>query len=139
MRGNIMADYGVLSAMRSLIAEDGDIKSKGLSDKIHLAVPPKSDLPLVLLELEEIWTSLRLGSETGHARLKLKASIMNNSVNNREVLSAAESIRQIIDGRTIVLKEGMKATIKLANSIIDLPTNVGPNNVQQYYEVLVRG
>lgn len=134
-----MADYGVLSTMRLMIAEDEGIIAKGLAEKIHLAVPPKSDLPLVLLELEEIWTSLRLGSETGHARLKLKASIINNNVNGREVLSVAERIRQVIDGKTIAVKEGMKATIKLANSIIDLPTKSGPNNIQQYYEVLVRG
>jgi hypothetical protein len=134
-----MADYGVLSTMRSMIADDESIKEKGLGEKIHLAIPPKTDLPLVLLELEEIWTSMRMGADTGHARLKLKASIMNDSVNAREALTVAERIRMVIDGKTICVKEGMKATIKLASSIIDLPNKVGPNNIQQFYEVLVRG
>lgn len=133
------ADYGVLAKMRGLLSGDHSMQQKGFGDKIHLSIPPRSELPLVLLELEEIWTSLRLGSETGHARLKLKASIMNDGVNGRESLSVADHIRHIIDGKTIDVLEGMKASIKLANSIIDLPKKSGAHNVQQYYEVLIRG
>lgn len=134
-----MADYGVLSAVRKLIASDDGIKGSGMGEKVHLAVPPKSDYPVVLLELEEIWTSLKLGKDCGHARLKLRTSVLNDGATNRENIHIADYIRQAVDGKTIVVEADMRATIKLSGSIIDLPVKNGPKTVQQFYEVLVRG
>jgi hypothetical protein len=133
-----MADYGVLSAIRKLIANDDQIVEHGLDEKIHLAIPPKSDFPLVLLELEEIWTSLKLGMDSGHARLKLKASILSEHTTGRESITLADSIRHIMDGKTLSVEQNMRATIRLSNSVIDLPVKNGPRMVQQFYEVLVR-
>ncbi|CAO5676708.1 MAG: hypothetical protein HEEMFOPI_01014 [Holosporales bacterium] len=133
-----MADYGVLSAIRKLIASDEGIIESGLDEKVHLAIPPKSELPLVLLELEEIWTSLKLGMDSGHARLKLKASILSNQPTGRESITVADNIRQVMDGQTLEVDQNMRATIRLANSVIDLPLKTGPRMVQQFYEVLVR-
>lgn len=134
-----MADYGVLSAVRELIASDDGVIKFGLGEKVLLAIPPKSEPPLILLELEEIWTSLKLGMDCGHARLKLKASIMSKNPTNRESINAADNIRQAVDGKTINVNENMRATIRLSNSVIDIPVKNGPKTVQQYYEVLVRG
>lgn len=139
LQGNKMADYGVLSAIRNLISSDDNIIEYGLDEKVHLAIPPKSELPLVLLELEEIWTSLKLGMDCGHARLKLKASIMSNHPTGRESITLADNIRQVMDGKTVEVEQNMRATIRLSNSVIDLPVKNGPRMVQQYYEVLVRG
>lgn len=134
-----MADYGVLSALRQLISSAEDIIQCGMADKVHLALPPGTNYPIVLLELEEIWTSLKLGEDCGHARLKLRTSVMNNGATNRENLGIADAIRQAVDGKTIKVDEDMRATIKLSSSIIDLPLKNGPKTVQQFYEVLVRG
>ena len=134
-----MADYGVLSAVRKLISLDDGIKEHGMAEKVHLAVPPKSEFPVVLLELEEIWTSLKLGKDSGHARLKLRTSVLNDAATNRENIHIADYIRQAVDGKTITVDEDMRATIKLSGSIIDFPVKNGPKTVHQFYEVLVRG
>lgn len=133
-----MADYGVLSAIRKLISTDDQIIQHGMDEKVHLAIPPKSDFPLILLELEEIWTSLKLGMDSGHARLKLKASILSNHPTGRESISLADNIRHAMDGKTLDVEQNMRATIRLSNSVIDLPVKNGPRMVQQFYEVLVR-
>jgi len=134
-----MADYGVISAVRNMIANAQEIVQLGLSQKVHCAIPPKAEPPLVLIELEEIWTSLKLGKDCGHARLKVKASIIGNTPTQKDSLKIADQIRSQMDGKTIKVDDDMRATIRLSNSIIDLPTKVGHKSVQQYYEVLVRG
>ena len=134
-----MADYGVLSAVRKLISSDDSIIAHGMNDKVHFAIPQETNYPLVLLELEEIWTSLKLGEDCGHARLKLRTSVMNHASTNRENINIADNIRKAVDGKTIKVDEAMRATIKLSGSVIDLPTKTGPKTVQQFYEVLVRG
>lgn len=134
-----MADYGVLAAIKKMISSDDGIQKFGLGEKVHLAVPPKSEPPMVLLELEEIWTSIKLGKDCGHARLKLKASIIGSSPTSRDSINVADNLRCVMDGKTIHVDDEMRATIRLSNSVIDLPLKTGSKTVQQYYEVLVRG
>lgn len=134
-----MADYGVLAAIKKLISSDDGIKHHGLGGKVHLALPPRSEPPIVLLELEEIWTSLKLGKDCGHARLKLKASVIGSSPTSRDSIQYADKIRSVMDGKTIFVDEEMRATIRLSGSVIDLPLKTSNKTVQQYYDVLVRG
>ncbi|MDP2193162.1 MAG: hypothetical protein Q8K36_01355 [Alphaproteobacteria bacterium] len=134
-----MADYGVLSALRTLLIEDEKIIKHGLKDKIHLAYPPDALPPAVLLEIEEIWTSLRLGADCGHARIKIKTSVISNNPSTNKSLNAADDIKKIMDGKTIIVENGMRATIRLSNSVIDLPRKNTPRLVEDYYEILVRG
>ena len=134
-----MADFGVLRAMRALLADNESLRKNGFSDHIHLAVPPSAEFPMILLELEEIWTSMKLGAETANTRLKLKASIVSKTPTGKESLSMADKIRELIDGKTLPLSDGKQGTVKLANSIVDLPSAKRPRTVEQYYEVLIRG
>lgn len=134
-----MADYGVLAAIKKLISSDDGIIHQGLGGKVHLAIPPKASPPFVILELEEIWTSLKLGKDCGHARLKLKASVVGEAPTSRDSIYCADKIRRAMDGKTIFVDEEMRATIKLSNSIIDLPIKTSNKTVQQYYDILVRG
>ncbi len=134
-----MADFGVLRAMRALLADNASVKENGFSDHIHLAIPPAAQFPMILLELEEIWTSMKLGADTANTRLKLKASIVGQNPTGRESISMADKIRQLMDGKTLSLLDGKQGIIKLENSIIDLPSAKKPRVVEQYYEVLIRG
>lgn len=134
-----MADFGVLRAMRALLANNQSVQENGLAEHIHLAVPPAATFPMILLELEEIWTSMKLGAETANTRLKLKASIMSQMPTGSDSVSMADKIRQAMDGKTLPLSDGKQGIIKLANSIIDHPTVKKRRMVEQYYEVLIRG
>lgn len=134
-----MADFGVLRAMRSLLANNQGVQENGLADHIHLAVPPAATFPMILIELEEIWTSMKLVAETANTRLKLKASIMSKTPTGSDSVSMADKIRQAMDGKTLPLSDGKQGIIKLANSIIDHPTVNKRRMVEQYYEVLIRG
>lgn len=136
-----MADYGILSELCKTISLDDGIKNCGLESKVY-SVPPKNNvLPIVLLEIEEIWTSLVLSKNSALAKLKFKASSISQNVNGKNSLDIAEAVRKAVDGKTIRLSDGKKATIKLENSVIDLPSNNVNRlrSVQQFYEAVIRG
>jgi hypothetical protein len=134
-----MVDFGVLTAFRTALMSDAQLQQIGVDQKIHMNLPQGAAYPCVLIELEEIWTSVRLGAETGYAKLKLKASTFSQTISSRESLAISEQIRCAIDGQTMDVIDGKRATVRLSSSIIDMPSPTKPLMVQQYFEILVRG
>ncbi|MDP3372565.1 MAG: hypothetical protein Q8S21_06750 [Candidatus Paracaedibacteraceae bacterium] len=134
-----MIDFGVLTAFRKRLMGDEQLQLDGFDQKIHTSLPHGASFPYVVIELEEIWTSVRLGAETGYAKLKLKASTFSETVASRESLKIAEKIRVVMDGQIIDVSNGKRAMIRLSGSVIDMPSTTKPLMVQQYFEVLVRG
>lgn len=135
-----MIDFGILNAFKQAIVGDKSIQMQGLDRSIHTYMPASTVYPCVLLELEEIWTSMRLGTESGYMKLKIKASTFSQSMGSpRESLGIADRIRAVVDGRTLDTLEGKKAIVRLSNSVIDMPSSSKPLSVQQFFDVLVRG
>lgn len=134
-----MIDFGVLTAFRKALMSNTNLQQAGVDQNIHTNLPMSAAYPCVLIELEEIWTSVRLGAETGYAKLKLKASTFSETISSRESLAISEQIRFAVDGQTIDVIDGKRATVRLSGSVIDMPSTTKPLMVQQYFEVLVRG
>ena len=133
-----MIDFGVLIAFRKTLMSNAHLQQAGIDQKIHTFLPHEAVYPCVLIELEEIWTSVRVGAETSYAKLKLKASTFSQTVSSRESLVISETIRCAVDGQTIDVIDGKRATVRLSGSVIDMPSSTKPLMVQQYFEVLVR-
>lgn len=134
-----MVDYGILVAFRQALAGDATFQKQGLAQSIHTFMPSCTEYPCVLLELEEIWTSMKLGAESGYIKLKIKASTYSQALSSRESLGIADRIRAVVDGRLLDAVDGKKGMVRLSNSVIDMPTDDKPLAVQQYFDVLVRG
>ncbi len=136
-----MADFGVLSAIRDMLKMQMSVNFKDVADHIHISYPAKtSSYPMVILELEEVWTSLALGKHAPRARLKLKARTLSDKPSGKESITIAEKVRGSIDGKTIQLDDGKLVTLKLENSIVDIPTSINKTrNVEQFFEAIVRG
>lgn len=137
-----MADYGIMKAIYETLKSNEFLASKGLSEAIFFSAPSlREEMPkeeMILLELEEIWTHIPLGKNDSLAKVKFKASTHMDHHSGREAVKVAEELRQVMDGKTIALEKGMKATLKLSGSVIDLPIPQKSNCVQQYFEALVR-
>lgn len=136
-----MADFGVLSAIRDLLKTEEEIVSEGISNQIHISYPTKSSLfPMIILELEEVWTSLAYGKNSPKARIKLKAQTLSDKPSGKESITIAEKIRGLIDGKTIRTDNGNLVTLRMENCIVDIPTTINKTrNVRQYFEAIVRG
>jgi hypothetical protein len=135
-----MADYGVLMAICKVLGNNKEIIAKGVGENIYLHHPKIGDFPMIILEIEEIWTSIYFGNNTPCARLKLKASTFSENVSGKESIVIAEEIRKSVDGKMIKLHNGKQVILKLENSVIDLPLNGNKHRgVQQYYQAIIRG
>lgn len=130
-----MADFGVLEKFRKIISECSLVKKKGFSNHIYTFFPVAQILPMIVLELEEVWTGM---NAMDYCRLKLKASIVSKNAASKESLQIAETIKEALDGRVLELENGRKGITKLESSIVDLPTVNKPRKVQQYYHILLR-
>jgi endonuclease YncB( thermonuclease family) len=136
-----MIDFGVINAFRHTLMDDATLQASGMNQRIHVNASQKTNgiqYPCILIELEEIWTSLKLGGNSGFAKLRLKASTYSQMVSSKESLCISEHIRRVIDGQTLEVGDGKKATVRLSNSVIDMPSSTKPLTVQQYFDVLIR-
>lgn len=135
-----MIDFGVLTAIRDLLTVHNTVPNEEGSGNIHISYPAKTaSKPMVVLELEEIWTSLALGQNSPRAKLKLKAQTLSDKMTSKESLTISERVRSLIDGKTINLQDGKSVTLRLENSIIDIPTEIHKTrNVKQFFEAIVR-
>ncbi|MCX7343644.1 MAG: hypothetical protein NT128_05835 [Proteobacteria bacterium] len=136
-----MADFGVLSAIRELLKTERDIVSEGVSEQIHISYPSKTSIfPMIILELEEVWTSMTMNKNSPKARLKLKAQTLSDKPSGKESITIAEKLRGLIDGKTIRTENGSLVTLRMENCIVDIPTSINKTrNVKQYFEAIVRG
>lgn len=135
-----MADYGIINKLRQILKDNYVFQQQGLSEHIHVAIPPQASYPMVVLELEEIWSSMKLGETSAHVKLKFKASMMSNTPNTKDAVMIAETVRAEFDGKTIDVSNSVSATLKLSGSIIDMPgASKSQRCVHQYYEALIRG
>lgn len=136
-----MVDFGVLSAIRDLLKTEGTIVDGGKHEQIHISYPTKTLIfPMVILELEEVWTSMALGKNSPRAKLKLKAQTLSDKPSGKESITIAEKVRSLIDGKTIHMENGSLVTLRLENCVVDIPTSINKTrNVRQYFEAIVRG
>ena len=111
------------------------MRDRGMSEAIFVNPPPEPPDSMVTLEIEEIWNSMKMGEGVPRVRVKFKASTIGKMSSGTDALLVADSIRSLIDGKTIDLEDG-KATLRLANSVIDMPRP--RRSVHQYYEALIR-
>lgn len=135
-----MVEFGVLSAIRSCLAEDEVGESHGLSaDHIYVMAPqgPVSSGPVVVLDLEETWTP----SASGHpdfGKVTLKISILGDSQDGSESLAIGKQIQQRLDGATLAVDGACEATLRMGSSVLDMKkAKDSPRRVEQYYEALV--
>jgi hypothetical protein len=132
-----MGDYGILKKIRESLKVNPQIIALGLDNGIYFA-PPERGKNMILLELEEIWTSVKLGDYSPYVKIKFKASTIMEYLKGHEALGISDAIQHALDGKCFSIEEEMKATLRLAGSVIELPQANQPRCVHQYYEALIR-
>jgi hypothetical protein len=130
-------DFGVLQAIRSCVLNSTNVKKTGVQ-QVYLSTPQTQELPVVFIEIEEIWTSMIPLPGDVLARIKLKASCWAQNGQNRKSITIANTLRREIDGNRMALEEGKSCVFRFLNSIIDLPHPTRPATVQHYFDVSVR-
>ncbi len=133
-----MIDYGLINTIKTKLANDEILGRNGIEASVHSYCPSTKNYPLILLELEEIWSSLKLGAQSGFTKIKIKASTLSQALSSRESITISDRIRQLLDGQIIPTEDGKTGTVKLTHSTVDIPSTMKPMSVHQYFEILVR-
>lgn len=140
-----MSDFQVLTAIRGLLLR------KEVSNRIHLALPPHPIYPLILVELEEMWSHLPVKSNqkrtTILARLKFKVTAYSQSAGMEEVALLSEKVRQVLEGETVPLpdKKGGDKTITIrflacVSEISGKGQQAQPlRSIHHFYDCIIRG
>jgi hypothetical protein len=139
-----MSDFKVLTAVR------GHLLNERVASRIHLALPPKAIYPLILLELEEIWSPYPLkGSEKRkaiQARVKFKASVFSHAPGMEEAALLSDRMRRILEGVSLWLpgghSEDRTATLRFLACVSETPGNVGAGQrtkiIHHFYDSIIR-
>ena len=142
-----MSDFDILVGVRTHLLEEGGVP------RVHLALPPKALYPLVLMELEEMWSSYspreRSNGTEIQGRIKFKLSVYSQQPSMNEADSLSYKIKNCLEGLTLWLPEpkeekihGSKSiSIRFLASVSETPggAHLGTWVVHHYYDSIIRG
>lgn len=133
-----MADFGIMQKVRGLLQNNQHLKDQQLDQHIYLSVPQEQRYPMIMIELEEIWSTPMKAGSGPVAKVKFKASSYSRHISATESMALADVIRLEVDGKVLQLEDGKTAVFRLDNSVIDTPIANKPRCVHQYYQGIVR-
>lgn len=140
-----MSDFQVLTAIRGLL-----LRREVLS-RVHLALPPQPTYPLILVDLEELWTHLPLIPTQKRnvilARLKFKVSAFSQSSGMEEVTLLSEKVRQVLEGETVSFPETNGVDKTITTRFLACVTEILGQGLQaptlrvvhHFYDCIIRG
>ena len=142
-----MSDYGILSAIATKLKQNTYLGKDGSKAQVHLGCPTTNYFPMILLELEEIWTSPLWIQKEPKAKIRLKASVFSQNTGGgspttveilRQPLVIADCVRHCLEQSRFTLDDGCYGVVRLCNSVIDVFGPNKPRGIYHMYEALVR-
>ncbi|MCE3230911.1 MAG: hypothetical protein K0R52_839 [Alphaproteobacteria bacterium] len=116
-----MSDFQVLAAVREHLLKEG------VTPHVHLALPPEATYPLVLIELEEMWSAYP-------ARGK--------SPDMKEAVHLSDRMRKTLEGRTFFLPDKTSTLRFLACVAESSEKTFGSDPlraIHHFYDGIIRG
>lgn len=100
----------------------------------------KTDDGCCLVTIDEISpATITLLSSDIQSRVKFHTTCFHDSVGLKDSLERSQVINSFLDGHTISLKKGAKATIKMISSTIEISRTGQEKTVSYYYDSIIRG
>lgn len=140
-----MSDFHVLTAVR------GHLLHEEVAPHVYLTLPPKAIYPLILLELEEIWSSYPVkGTDKRtdiQARVKFKVSAYSRSPGMQEAAYLSDKMRKVLEGVTLWLPGVMGGDKKTIIRFLACVTETSGKAlggqqlrvIHHFYDCIVRG
>ncbi|MBM3467890.1 MAG: hypothetical protein FJX71_00470 [Alphaproteobacteria bacterium] len=140
-----MSDFQIITAVRERLLNADS------SQRIHLAIPPNALYPLILIELEEVWSPYVMDTNmlgmNMQTRVKFKVGIYSHSPGMEEAASLSSKVREVLEGATLWLSEKLSAdktaTVRFLGCVTEPSGKVFGHQpvkaVYHFYDSLVRG
>lgn len=130
-----MSDLQVLTAVR------GHLLNEKVALHIHLALPPQAIYPLLLVELEEIWSHYPVKGKALQ-RAKFKVGIYSQSFGMEETACLSDKTRKALEGATLRLANKTSTLRFLASVAETSGKNQGGQPlraIHHFYDCIIRG
>lgn len=129
-----MSDFAVLGTIRSYLATHlGDeIVAFGGGENLE------GDL-CCLLELEEVWTHMKVGADAIQSCVKFKTVCVNRQIAHRQGIELNEKVLKLLDGQIFKMDDGRTAIIRSLDGGSQIHHGKDEKTVSQLYESLIRG
>ncbi|MDR3285355.1 MAG: hypothetical protein LBS83_01580 [Holosporales bacterium] len=138
----MLVDFGILSAIRQVICDNGIGLERGLKkSNIYIMIPEilPQPWPAVFLELEETWCPSRKIKKAPQARVAFKISVLCNNNDGSAAIEISNQICSALDGLSLLLDEGNIGMLKFKSSIVDFKKVLQiPRKVEQFYDSIIR-
>jgi hypothetical protein len=129
-----VSELQVLSAVRGYLLEEK------AAPHVHLDLPPNAVYPLVLLELEEIWSNFRTSGTGIQARVKFKVSVYAHIPQRREMALISDKIKHALKAANLKLPENQGATLRFLACVAEAPPDKGqPLATHHFYDAIISG
>ena len=140
-----------MSDMHVLVAVRGHLLNHDIAPRVHLALPPQAIYPLILVELEEVWSPYPLkGSNKRNAiqaRVKFKVSVLSHGPGLEEAALLSEKVKRTLEGVSLWIpgdQTGNKsATIRFLACVAETSNTMNGGTrvkvIHHFYDSIVRG
>lgn len=129
-----MSDFAILGTIRSYLATHLGEKS------VIFGMPDRQSIdPCCFLELEEMWTHLKMGEGQGQSCIKFKTTCVHNHMGLRSNIELNDKISNLLEGQVFQLADGRTATIRSLGHARQSQQEESQKSISQVYESLIRG
>ncbi|MBI1954105.1 MAG: hypothetical protein HYS39_00695 [Proteobacteria bacterium] len=134
-----MADFGLMKEVLQYLNKQDDLQKtsqEGLG--VYLSLPPNPIFPCVCLEVEEIWSNLRLSGRRIVGKVKFKLSCMTKGHGQQLLQTLSQKVSNCLEGKVLSLLGKRKAILRLHGMVHETPAEITHRRVHHYYEALIR-
>lgn len=126
-----MNDFSILSGIQKFLRQQMP------SQQVYLTLPPAVTYPCCLMEIEEIWSNLRIPVGP-YAKIKLKVTCFSTSVGESENLTQSSTIQQALDGYSADLEKDATAVLRHVGTVREAKGTGSVKMISLFYEALIR-
>jgi hypothetical protein len=129
-----VSELQVLAAIRSFLLKEE------AAPHVHLDLPPNAVYPLVLLELEEIWSNFCIPPTGIQSRVKFKVSIYAHMPHRREMALISDKVKHALEGANLKVPDHQEATLRFLACVAEAPAGKGqPLATHHFYDAIILG
>jgi len=135
-----------MNSLEFLMAVRKHLLDRQVASCIHLALPPKITYPLILIELEEVWSPCPSGGSWKggdiQTRIKFKVTVYSHGPGMEEAACLSDAVRKVLEGATLCFS-GKTSTVRflacVAETLGKACQNPQARAICHFYDGIVRG
>jgi hypothetical protein len=134
------ADFGLMKSV--LVKLKMSLEEFSKEDEhpiqVYLTLPPEARHPCIHMEIEEVWSNLKIICGGVCARIKFKVTCLSQDRSQLTIHAISHLVQNLLDGFHPALENEKKSIIRLNGLVCDHKNDNNQRSIHQYYEAIIR-